>query len=464
MVWKSLSILLLTVMAAYSDREAFIPYRRCDLIELCVKEGQLPATEVQKFRQFCSLLSAYYHFHFHAYLETLKANYAPFDPDADTKSLRETLPEELISKESQLVADFKKILERANYIPLSKASLRRAFQERSLIALHTSVDFNDFERMVCYYRGDTFKLASVKKMFRNVEKSINVFERVSLLIKFKNEQYFLKKKVKIESLSFTPGKTYVYLYKNIPKFDLEFLFPNVKTRMTWKDRLLFGVPAIGAAIPLILRVLPQLLLVVGVILFITVGSSPLEALRPSEKDLRDIMPVLLAILSLVVTLGGFAFKQYSNYKSKQIKFQKNVTETLFFKNLASNASVFGALIDAAEEEECKEIILVYYHLLTSQDNLTPEQLDNRIETWMDEKFGTRIDFDINGPLRNLETIRGKIATERDEKRIVHEVPLLKRDAQGRCYILPLDEALAVIDYIWDNAFHYTTSPSPNWSK
>ena len=40
--------------------------------------------------------------------------------------------------------------------------------------------------------------------------------------------------------------------------------------------------------------------------------------------------------------------------------------------------------DAAEEEETKEIILVYYHLLTSPDPLTPAQLDDRIERWMEE--------------------------------------------------------------------------------
>lgn len=444
-------------MAIHSDREAFIPYRRCDLIELCVKDGQLPTTDIQKFQHFCSLLSAYYHFHFHSYLETLKANYTPFDPDSDTQSIREPSPEERMVMESQLVADVNKILERANYIPLPKARLRRAFKERSLIALRTSVDFNDFDQMVCYYRGDTYKPTLVKKIFRKIEKNVHVFERVALLIKFKNKNYFTNKDIKIESLNFTPGKAYVYLYKNIPQFDLEFLFPNVKTSMTWKDRLLFGIPAIGAAIPLILRILPQLLLVIGAILLVTVGPSQLEALKPTEKEVRNIMPILVATLSLIVTLGGFAFKQYTSYKSKQIKFQKNVTETLFFKNIASNASVFGALIDAAEEEECKEIILVYYHLLTSKDNLTAEQLDDRIEDWMNDKFGTRIDFDINGPLRNLEAIRGKIVKDNEEQRLVHEVPLLKRDAQGKCYILPLDDALAVIDHIWDNAFRYTTT-------
>jgi hypothetical protein len=156
-----------------------------------------------------------------------------------------------------------------------------------------------------------------------------------------------------------------------------------------------------------------------------------------------------------VTLGGFAYKQYSNYKSKQIKFRQTVTETLFFKNMANNASVFHALIDAAEEEECKEIILVYYHLLTSPKPLTSEQLDNRIETWMDETFGTKIDFDINGPIHNLEKIRGKLVQDSKDTASLPEIPLLTKDKQGCCQVLPLNDAKRLIDYIWDHIFLYT---------
>lgn len=445
-------------MASYADREAFIPYRRTDLIELCLEEGQLDAVEAQKFREFCSILSAYYHFQFHGYLESLKDNYAPFDPDADTKSRIEVSFQDQAAMESMLVADFKSILERANYIPLSQESLQRAFEERSLIELKTTVDFNDFDQMVCYCRGDIDKAAWVRKLFRKKKKTVNVFERVALLIKFKAESYFTAKKAKPEQLKFKPGKMYVYLYKNIPKFDIEFLFPNVKTSMTWKDRLLFGIPAIGAAIPLILRVLPQLLLVISVILLVTVGPDYLKQLKqstPSQEEVRNIMPVLVAILSLALTLGGFAFKQYTSYKSKQVKFQKNVTETLFFRNLASNVRVFQSLIDAAEEEECKEIILVFYHLLTSNTLLTAEQLDNRIEVWMDEKFGTQIDFDIHGPLHNLEVIRGKIVQDDSGSTNTPDVAILTRDAQGYCHLLSLDDALTVIDYIWDRAFLYS---------
>ncbi len=447
-------------MATYQDREAFIPYRRSNLIELCLDDGQLPNDKVQQFRDFCTLLSAYYHFKFHAYLERLKDNYDPFNPDAfnpdaNTQSRIELTPDKLAEREAKVVTDFQRILERANYVPLSPNGLQRAFKERSLIQLKTDVNFDEFDQLVCYCRGDYEKTIQIKKFLKKKDKKIDLFERVVLLIKFKDADYFQSQGDKLDSLQFTPGKMYLYFYKNIPKFDLELLFPNIKISMTWKDRLFLIVPAVGAAVPVILRVLPKLLVVIGAILFFTMGPSVLEMIQASEEEVRDIMPVLVAVLSLLVTLGGFAYKQYSSYKSKQIKFRQTVTETLFFKNMANNASVFHALIDAAEEEECKEIILVYYHLLTSPKPLTPAELDNRIETWMDEKFGTKIDFDINGPIHNLEEIRGKLVQDDKDTASLPEIPLLTKDKQGCCQVLPLNDAKRLIDYIWDHIFLYT---------
>ena len=444
-------------MAVYEDREAFIPYRRTDIIELCIEDGQLSDTDAQKFRDFCQILSAYYHFKFYYTLERLKDNFAPFNPDADTKARIEPTAAQKTKMETQLVADFKNLMERANYVSLSEASLQRAFQEKSLIELKTEVDFKDFDQMVCYCRGDIYQITWVKKFFfKKVERTINLFERVALLIKCKNEAYFKAKKIKIETLNFTPGKMYVYLYKNIPKFDIDLLFPNVKISMTWKDRLLFGIPALGAGISLVVKILPKLLLIIAVILVVTVGNSAIEELKLSikEEDVENVMPILVAMLSLFVTLGGFAFKQYSSYQSKQIKFQKDVTETLFFRNMATNAGVFQSLIDAAEEEECKEIILVYYHLMISAVPLTPEELDDNIEEWMNNKFNTKIDFDINGPLNNLGTIRGKIVTHGENEADTKEIPLLSYNRDGCCQVLSLDEAKKVIDYVWDNAFQY----------
>ncbi|MGH8002305.1 MAG: TMEM143 family protein, partial [Brasilonema sp.] len=348
-------------MAVYENREAFIPHSRTDIIQLCLQDGQLSAADAEKFKNFCQILSAYYHFHFHKTQETIKDNYVPFDPNADVQPLTQPTFDQYNEMELKVVDAFQHILERANYIPLSESVVQESVGKASLIDLKTQVDFEDFERFLCYHQGNISKKVLLKKFFFwQDEKTIDIFERIVLLIKFKEEAYFRGKKVKIKELKFTPGKMYVYFYKNIPKLDIDLLFPNVATSMSRKDKLLFGIPAIGAGIPLLLKTLPNLLLLIAAILLVLDASFLVESLHVEREKLQNILPILVATLSMVIALGGFAFKQYTNYKNKKIKFQKDVTDTLFFKNLANNAGVFQTLIDIAEEEECKEIILVYY--------------------------------------------------------------------------------------------------------
>ena len=67
----------------------------------------------------------------------------------------------------QFVSDFEAILERANYIPLSEELLQRAFSEEALLELKTLVEFDDFEQVVCFYRGDSEQTISVNSMFKS---------------------------------------------------------------------------------------------------------------------------------------------------------------------------------------------------------------------------------------------------------------------------------------------------------
>jgi hypothetical protein len=162
---------------------------------------------------------------------------------------------------------------------------------------------------------------------------------------------------------------------------------------------------------------------------------------------------LTVALSIAMTFGGFAYKQYSSYTTKRTQFLKKVTETLFFKNLVTNQGVLYTLIDAAEEEECKEIILVYYHLLAAGAPLTAEQLDDRIESWMDTKLNTHIDFNIQKTLENMAALHAPVASGNGVDGTT-ERALLMRGEAGTYQAVPIDEAKAVLDYIWDNIFHY----------
>ena len=441
-------------MAVDKNREAFIPYTRQALIELCLSDNQLTFIGKKQFQEFCQILAAYYHFKFHSYLENIKYNYTPFNPD---ESESHKIKYDSISQKqmtANLIKDFTTILHKANYYPLSKGVLRRALTEDSLFDLKTEVDFTDFEEMLCYCQGDVQDSVKVKKLWQTQEKKIDIFAKVVLLIKFKEEKHFAGKPTPQEELTCKPGYIYIYLYKNLSKLDVEFIFTLGKMSMNWKDRLLFGIPAIGAGVSLIVKILPQLLLIIAVIFYVVLGDIPTAIIPVKEEEVRDLTPLLVTTLSLLITLGGFAFKQYTSYKNKQIKFQKNITETLFFRNMASNVGVFQYLIDAAEEEECKEIILVYYHLLTSKTPLNPEQLDDRIEMWLEEKIGKKVDFDIEKTIKNLKSIRGKINLNPEEPQVLTEVSLLTQDKQNYLQVLPLDRATEVIDDVWDNVFRY----------
>ncbi|MDE5079028.1 MAG: hypothetical protein O4861_00675 [Trichodesmium sp. St16_bin4-tuft] len=99
--------------------------------------------------------------------------------------------------------------------------------------------------------------------------------------------------------------------------------------------------------------------------------------------------------------------------------------------------------------------MVYYHLLTSNTSLTPEQLDNKIEVWMEKKFDSKIDFDIDGPLKNLAQIKGKIISDSKNEDQIPDVSLLRYDENGCCQVLSIDNGKKLIDHIWDNLFIYT---------
>ena len=166
-------------MTVHENPEAFIPYRRSDIIKLCLDDGRLNATEVQKFKDFCEILSSYYHFRFHKTLEVIKDNYVPFNPNADIEALVPPSFEEYDEMESRVIDGFEHILERANYIRLSEYAVKQALGKTSLIDLKTKVDFDDFDRFVCYYRGDSYKTIEQKKLFFwKQEKRIDIYERI----------------------------------------------------------------------------------------------------------------------------------------------------------------------------------------------------------------------------------------------------------------------------------------------
>ena len=150
-----------------SQRESFIPYRRADLLEMCLGDGTLPRKEHGAFRKFCQVLFASYHYQYLKVREELKACFALLNPDADTRALPAAgdSADRAAARQRRLFQVFERVLQAANYRRLSETELERAFQEESLIDLRTQVDFDDFEEFLCYTRGRSVKEVIQKKLF-----------------------------------------------------------------------------------------------------------------------------------------------------------------------------------------------------------------------------------------------------------------------------------------------------------
>lgn len=421
-----------------SESESFIPLRRHDVLELCAAEQQDP----DGFRGFGRLLLALLHHQSLGTLNALKDAYAEFNPDRDTIRLeREMDKDELVETLKQR---FDETLLAANYKRLTTEELGRALHEASIIPLNTRVDLDDYCDYAFYYRGGERKTIPVRNYIRTREVEIENLERVAVLLRFKDPEHFenRRRKWRMEEIDFKPGKIYLYLYKNVPKNDLELLFPNVEVSMTWRDKLLFAVPALAGAGPLLVKVLPSLGIIAGLIVLLTMGPDFARQWNLDVGEGQSIYPILVAVMSASFALGGFAVKQYLNYKNKKLKFQKRVTDTLFFKNLVTNRGVLFTIVDSAEEELGKEMVLAYHHLRLAQKPLTEQELDERVEGWIRKHCDTDVDFDVHKALERLSTFR------HDDRPIIAE-------NGGHWSALPLDEAKATLDRHWDGLFDYS---------
>jgi hypothetical protein len=93
---------------------------------------------------------------------------------------------------------------------------------------------------------------------------------MAVLFQVKDDEHFSAAD-EVTDPALVPGKMYLNLYKNIPHHDLELLFPNLKISMNLKGQLMLAVPAFGAAVPLVLKVIPSVGLLVGAIALFVFG-------------------------------------------------------------------------------------------------------------------------------------------------------------------------------------------------
>lgn len=415
-------------------RPRFIPFRRRDVVELCLAERRLGEAEAVGFRQLCDILAALLHFEYHSVLEALKDAYAPFDPDADTRTVREPDDEDRDECRRRFLAELHSLLRAANFEEITEVEVNAAFERESLLDIRLHVDFGDFAEFAFFRRCEDRRTVERTAWYglKRREVEITNLDRVVVYVRFQDADYF--EAAGRTQLNFEPGSTVLKLFQNVPRGDLEMLFPNVEVRMRTVDKVLIGLPALvsGAAV-----VATKVITSIGVLL-VLVGFW----LGLHDEEVEVDQGQLLALGAGLGSLGAYLFKQFSKFKNRKIRFMKALADNLYFKNLDNDAGVFHNLLDAAEEEEAKEALLAYFFLLTSDGSRSADEIDRSLEEWFAERLDCRLDFDVVDAVAKLERL-GLVERQDD-----------------RYAAVPLHEAKRRLDATWDGAFTWNDDSSP----
>lgn len=410
--------------------ERFIPFRKQDIIKMCSQELS-DKSSTHSFEQFCQLLSSVIHFDYHEILESLKNDYAPFDPNADTLALKEFTKEQRELHQRGFADNFAKVLNAANFEKVTEQDLQDALTEESLFKVRLEVEFDDFDQVVFYRRGESQLSETITSFWGLRKQSINFtnYDRVAVYITFKDKEYFAQKNSK--PIGFEPSSTIVKLFQNVPKADLEMLFPNSEVKMRPIDKVIIGGSAlVGGAVVLITKLGASIILLAALFSFwLGLRSDPVAMTQQH-------------FISLGLGIGvfaGFIFKEWSKFKNRKIKFMKALSDNLYFKNLDNNAGVFHTLIDSAEEEDFKEALLAYTFLLNATAGLSALELDEQVEIWFKTKYNCQLDFEISDALDKLTRMQ-----------------LITFDNETY-HALPLTQAKQRLDKHWDTIFDYNNN-------
>jgi len=366
----------------------FIPYRRADIATMLDAKGTLPPDDEAQYQQARRRIEEYFQKDFYHIKQQLKDAYAPVDPDADTRKL-----EQINDTTPNLSGMLQQVLERGNYEKVSKQDVEKALASASLFQLRLYVDLDDFEEVLLYTRGASRREETLSELFGLWKRRVQFvnYERVVLYIR-------LKKHIDNDSAlgDCPPGSTMLKLFQNVPAADLEMLFPNIRVGMRVIDKLMIGVPAVISGGVVVTTKMGTTLLLLGSLLGFWLGLStePVEINRAA----------MIAAAASLVALGGYCWKQFSNFRNRRLKYTQALTQNLYFKLLDNNAGVFYRVLDDAEESEIKESLLAYYFLLDAQQAVTAQQLDEAIEDWFSQSWNYELDFEIEDALQKLETL------------------------------------------------------------
>ncbi|MGD9785104.1 MAG: TMEM143 family protein [Hyphomicrobiaceae bacterium] len=381
--------------AVEEERETFIPVTRFALMDRLTQPQAWPPGTARAARRFFMFLDHWRHQQHLAAILELEQAYEPFSPDTDLLLTRKFTEQERRTMLRRVVDSMSRLLVQANYKAISRDDADIIMTADSHYGLDLHVDFDAFEEILIYYRGASVKRShrrSLRKFLRKEEFDVPIYQRLFLLFKLKPFEVRVREVMAKERLPIKEARkvvhklrgmlppevreenVYMKLFKNIPRTDLEMVFPNTTVRFRLRDKLKLGVGGAGGFG----------MTVAGAIGKIGAMSNPIVA------------------AGVLASVGGVAFRQFMGFLNQKQKYMVVMAQNLYFHSMADNRSVMIKVADRAAEEDVKEEMLLYTVLVKERARRADLPIiDQAIEQYLNSEFGVTVDFDLEDALSRL---------------------------------------------------------------
>lgn len=381
---------------AARPREHFIPVTIYALIDRLTSPQTWQPGQARKARRFFRYLEYWRRQQYSIGLANLMQAYETFSPDSDLLVTRSFTDEERAAMQKRVVREIESILAQANYVRVSPSDVEMILTKDSHYGLDLHVDFTAFEEVLIYYRGASNRRDQRRrwqKFMRKEEFDVPIFQRLFLLFKLKpfetrvfevmKEQRISRREAEkavrhVRAMippSVNDANIYLKLFKNIPRSDVEMVFPNTRVKFRLLDKLRLGLTGSAG---------------VGMGAFGAAGKLAVAATSP------------LVAIGAVLGLGGIIFRQAVNFLNQKQRYMVVMAQNLYFHSMADNRGVLIKLADRAAEEDVKEEMLLYSVL--AKENAKRADLpaiDAAIEQYLQASFGVSVDFDLEDALGRL---------------------------------------------------------------
>jgi hypothetical protein len=410
-----------------TKRDGYIAVRKAELAEAIASASS--ADDQRAMRDVLNLLGALLHHEAHAKLESLKALYDPLDPDAPA-SRRDVS----VAAFENFERGLNEALMRANFTEIDPDTVQSREATKRLTGLSIKPSAAGTRRVRFFARGAHSETIELKRWLGLKRERIEVqtMNDVVVLVGFKAEDEAAaaadRRALRRMRRGVRQAAALVKHFRSVATPELVTLHPGAKPSMRPRDQAMLAGPAVVAGVPVLLNLWPALTVIFAVLAAYFGAQGVIE-----ESELKRA----LAAVSGLVAVGAFVMRQRLKYEAQTLRYQKQLADTVYFRNIANNTGVLDLLVGAGEEQDSKEAFLAYAILRREARPLAKGEIDKFCEAFLRERFALDIDFEIHDALNKLERLG-----------------LVAREGESYVAVTPMD-ALSKLDAAWDGLFSFS---------